>query len=188
MWTAHCSYVSQLLPPKVYVQANQVMLDDTLNNPNRDDFSCLRPRVPEQHNHVGLQRYAPERWIFDHPNVNPCSVFPMRLADAPLAFPQKWTPRRKPVPPTEAGGKFGFMKYSYSRLVGRLYTWKYLYGKGPPKDSWVWKAYKNRYDAIPGILKECLNVTNITYQESLNYQLLQEFTPYKYRQQIPKIP
>jgi len=87
MWTAHCSYVSQLLPPKVYVQANQVMLDDTLNNPNRDDFSCLRPRVPEQHNHVGLQRYAPERWIFDHPNVNPCSVFPMRLADAPMAFP-----------------------------------------------------------------------------------------------------
>jgi hypothetical protein len=177
MWTAHCSYVRKLLAPKIYSASMQSMYDETLFHPNKTStFSCLHPGGEEE-NYLGLNRYAPERWIFDHPDVLPCDVLPYQLRNAPDYFPQEWTPKLRRPEEMKFGGGGGAHRTSYARLVGRLYQWQYLYGKAPSNTSWIWNAYKGREDGTPEWMKTCLNVTGETHSQSLTTNLLKEFKP-----------
>ena len=178
MWTAHCDYVRKLVAPKIYSASMKTMYDDTLLHPMRsqEEYACLKPQRLNE-NHLGINRYAAERWIFDHPYVKPCEIMPLKLIEANANFPQTWTPITNPRPPTQAN----VGTESFARLVGRLFQWQYLYGMAPPKDSWIWKAYNHtnqtNLDGEPDWLQDCLNKTGTTYEESINGKLLAELVP-----------
>lgn len=186
MWTAHCDYVRKLLPPKTYSPAMQTMLDDTLWNLERQEFNCLRPKSSAQ-NHVGLERYAPERWIYDHPHVKPCNILPIKLAAVPVAFPQNWTPIAQPRPIVGESTGSSAKTPSYTRLVGRLYQWQYLYGLAPPKDSWIWKAYSGNlgYEGGSIYLQNCLN-NSMHYNDTVNSKILLSLTPNEFMMHATK--
>jgi IS1 family transposase len=181
MWSAHCSYVRKLLAPKIYSASMQSMYDETLFHPNKTStFGCLHPKGKEE-NHLGLNRFAPERWIFDHPDVLPCDILPFSLKEAPADFPQEWTPKlRRPEEMIFEGDRGRQRQTSYARLVGRLYQWQYLYGKAPKNTSWIWNAYKGKEDGAPEWISKCLKETGEMYNKSLTTKLLNEFMPFRY--------
>ena len=177
MWSARCSYVRFLLAPNNYSATMQSMYDQYLLHPNKSEaeYACLKPQSLAE-NHLGLNRYAPERWIFSHPYVRPCDVLPMPLGRAPSTFPQTWTPQFR-LAPTTPSGFHGMYKTSYSRLVGRLFEWQYVYAMVPPPHSWIWNHYKGKEDGTDDWLNECLPKTNTTREKALTTQLLRRYWP-----------
>jgi hypothetical protein len=93
MWTAKCSYIRNLLPPKDYETAMQRMYNETLLHPvlGATKYACLKP-IHWKDNHLGLGRYAYERWVWSHPDVIPADVIPMMKINF-TNFPQVWRPR-----------------------------------------------------------------------------------------------
>jgi len=105
--------------------------------------SCLQP-ISAKENHLGLGRYAYERWVWSHPDVIPADVIPMGKINV-TEFPPTWTPsfRRSLMgSPKRMGLHRGIGESSFARLEGRLYEWDYLYHKAPSNDSWIWDYYK----------------------------------------------
>ena len=194
MWTAKCSYIRNLLPPKNYSATMQLMYETTLLHPTHSKFGhkfgCLKPQGLEE-NHLGLNRYAPERWIYSHPYLEPCEVMPMEVGKAPFGFPQTWTPVYHRIIHS-FGKKLLFVRKqqfqsSFSSLVGRLYEYQYLYNNmTPPTTSWIWDAYRYIEMGHHRWLQRCLNQTNTTTFTERNIddeilgKLLQTIpTPYK---------
>jgi hypothetical protein len=179
MWTVKCSYAAKLLKPKEYGIAMKAMYDDVLLHPNVSEskYACLQPQSLEE-NYLGIGRYASERWIFSHPHVDPCNILPGEQKAVTGAFPQKWTPELRTV---ASSGRFkggrGLWTTSYSRLVGRLFEWRYIYGIGPRNSSWVWQSYKGIEDGDRLWLKRCLNKTKTLRQDAFTTMLLEELRP-----------
>ena len=182
MWTAKCSYIRNLLPPKTYSATMQSMYETTLLHPIHSQFGhkygCLRPQSLEE-NHLGLNRYAPERWIYSHPYLEPCEVMPMDVGKAPFGFPQTWTPNYHRVRHTFAKKQLFVLKQqfqsSFSSLVGRLYEYQYLYNNlTPPTTSWIWDAYRYIEMGHYKWLQRCLNETNTTTftERNINDEIL----------------
>jgi hypothetical protein len=152
MWTARCDYVQQLLPPRDYSQKLEQMYNLTLFHPllGESEYACLKPRHLAD-NHLGRGRFAYERWIWSHPNVNPSVVVPLAsLTDA--GFPQNWQPHISKAPKflaKAAGMTQGYGVTSWARLEGRLFEWKYLYAKSPPNASWIWRYYEGYETGTP---------------------------------------
>ena len=181
MWSTKCSYVSSsLMSPRIYSAALLSMYNVTLLHPNHSEtgkYACLRPQSMAP-NHLGIGRYSNERWIFSHPDVQPCDVLPMHLGQAPSDVSQKWVPRLQRSPTSKNQGfRFGPGKASYSRLVGRLFEWQYLYGKSPPNTSWIWKEFQNFQDGDDKWMASCLSKSNTTRQDALTTKLLRELLP-----------
>jgi hypothetical protein len=154
MWTAKCSYVQHLLPPRDYEPAMRNMYQTTLQHPilGETKYACLNPRTsstgtstPSNENHLGVGRYAYERWIWSHPRVQPAEVVPPGSWNF-SNFPQSWKPRLQKGPttlPKRVGFAGGLGGKSYSRLEGRLFEWGYLYPhERPSNSSWVWDFYQ----------------------------------------------
>ena len=185
MWTTSCEYVSQLISPKIYSASLKGMYEDTTIHPQHSQignrYACLTPppeRNIENHtahlpkhyqskfnnmiyteNKIGLNRYAAERYIFDHPSVEPCDVLPMPLGKAPFTFPQDhlWSPKFKKVTRLQTQ----YAHTTYDHLVGKLYQWLYLYGKVPPPTSWLWNAdEKGKEVGAIHWIRKCLNVSD----------------------------
>ena len=209
MWTTTCDYVSQLISPKIYSSSLKGMYEDTTIHPIHSQvgnrYSCLTPPVardipnhteaiPKYHqskinnmiygqNKIGLNRYAAERYIFDHPNVEPCDVLPMPLGKAPHTFPQDhlWEPKFRKI----TGLQTQWAHHTYDHLVGKIYEWLYLYGKVPPSTSWLWNAdEKGKEVGAIHWIRTCLNVSEdipdedipIKYGETeLVYQIYNEY-------------
>jgi hypothetical protein len=82
MWVAECTYVRQLLPPKVYTLLRTDMMKRLW-----EQEPCLRQDYGESWDltntsflkALGLGRYAMERWLFGHFHLIPCDVIPFRL-------------------------------------------------------------------------------------------------------------
>jgi hypothetical protein len=157
------SYIKGLKSPKKYGQLLQSMYDNTLNHTTKQyepQYRCLRPNgdVP---NELGLGRYAAERWAFSHPDIKPCDLLRMN-GITPEAFDSgNWTPaplRRAPRTPPKGMGLL-YYHSSFSRLDGRLFEWKYLYGKAPANTSWVWNWYRGNEGGSEAYLEKCQNVS-----------------------------
>ena len=174
MWTTKCSYVKNLIPPVEYESKMYQMYNETLlrnewnpslstatatddqqqqqrpNNNDNDYYNCLKPMSTNE-NHLGLGRYAYERWIWSHPNVVPSEVVPYGQNSINYnVFPQTWYPhlgRGGKNSTKNVGLDTGYGISNYARLEGRLYEWKYLYdGLIPSKQSWIWSYYKTGYE------------------------------------------
>lgn len=150
MWTAKCSYVQHLLPPRDYEPAMRNMYQSTLQHPvlGETKYACLNPRTSstaENENHLGVGRYAYERWIWSHPHVQPAEVVPPGSWNF-SRYPQTWKPRLQKGPttlPKRVGFDRGLGGTSFSRLEGRLFEWDYLYPhQRPSNSSWVWDFYR----------------------------------------------
>ena len=146
MWTAKCSYVRFLLPPKQYEVTMQRMYNETIFHPQKGktEYACLRPLSLEP-NHLGLGRYAYERWVWSHPDVEPAEIVPYGKTFDFSKFPQEWSPvlgRAAKAGPKWFGMGGGKFISSFARLEGRLFEWEYLYHQKPSNSSWIWRYYQ----------------------------------------------
>jgi hypothetical protein len=147
MWTAKCSYIRNLLEPRQYKHAVLSMHKDVLNHTilGPTKYACIRPYNHESR-FLGVDRFAMERWAFNHPDVQPCdalskkeSQIKKRGKDPITNFKPQLTPS-----PQRRAITSGIRRIvtSWERLSGRLFEWDFLYQKLPSKSSWVWKYYK----------------------------------------------
>ena len=154
MWTAKCSYIRDLYRPTEYATALQKFYDDVLSN---EEHSCLQP-ISLNANHLGLGRYAYERWVWSHPNIVPADVIPMRKVNF-SEFPPTWTPslsRSLKGSPKRMALDRGMGESSFARLEGRLLEWEYLYHRKPANDSWIWDYYRGYETGTPAFkIKYC---------------------------------
>lgn len=163
MWTAKCSYVRELYEPLKYAHAIEDMYNNTLLHPilGNTTYACLQPST-WRGSHVGLGRYASERWVYSHPAVQPCSSLGwMNIGKATLDF----TPRliREPrIKPNSSPLKNHRFQNAFARLEGRLFEWEYLYDKKPPRDSWIWNYYKDYQTGTEDHLQECKAIADAT--------------------------
>ena len=168
MWTAKCAYVQHLLPPIQYESAMQRMYSETIFHPKKGktEFACLRP-LSLKKNHLGLGRYAYERWVWSHPDVEPAEVVPYGQTFDFTKFPQEWMPALGRA--AKAGPKFfemdnGMRLSSFARLEGRLFEWKYLYHQEPKNTSWIWTFYHGGYETGTPAFK-IMNCPRLLFQE-----------------------
>jgi hypothetical protein len=154
MWTAHCSYVKDLISPAhfekrmddvmVALKADAVVMKEMFPCTNQHlVFDCIAPP------HIGLERYSYEHWIHSHPNVVPCDVLP-------TSFKFIWNYNNIPDPKIEwtpevyVGPRFPLIVYlndyipkspKWWTLKGRIFEWHHLFKALPPRTSWVWYYY-----------------------------------------------
>jgi hypothetical protein len=174
MWTAKCSYIQQLLPPKEFELRQRNLIKEVLIMrvvgtlslrmfPKKDGSNLSMGDL------YGLNRYSDEHWVGSHPAVVPCDVaggidlallWKARLqqtrsnfAMAPReAVDAKWFT----VKPTNTQSilqneKMRIREYFF--LGGRIFLWLGLYNQVPPESSWVWTWFPDgtRWkDAIAG--------------------------------------
>jgi hypothetical protein len=161
MWTAKCSYIRNLLPPKKYAQAMDRFYNATILHPKlrkSKKYACLQP-IHWKENHLGTGRYAYERWIWSHPDVVPADVIPFKKINF-TEFPPVWKPklgRSLKGSPIRMGLNRGFGLSSFARLEGRLLEWNYLYHKEPANASWIWDYYEGYETGTPAFkIRYCL--------------------------------
>ena len=131
--------------------------DSNKNNKIIGDVSCLQPTNVKP-NHLGIGRFAFERWVWSHPDVIPADVFPsdkvmdkydrlQKLPDWKPSFRRSFgrDPKIMGLSTTSTNGR-SLSTSSFSKLEGRLFEWDFLYQKRPPEDSWIWKFYSG-YDS-----------------------------------------
>lgn len=103
MWTADCSFIQELVPPKGYIKKREALMERLYQ-----EQPCLNqmadPKMgtddggwqwnltnPMFLRNVGLGRYALERWMIQHPAMIPCEVWPYGIGrmkdDNPAASP-----------------------------------------------------------------------------------------------------
>ena len=83
--------------------------------------------------HVGTWRYAGERWVYSHPEVQPCSsIGGTRVNKADPDFGPRLVKEPRPANVKFTNLKLHHYRTSFARLSGRLFEWRYLYRKEPP--------------------------------------------------------
>ena len=151
MWTAKCSYVRHLLPPIHYESAMRRMYKETIFHPEKrkTDYACLKP-LSMKKNHLGLGRYAYERWVWSHPDVEPAVVLPQGEDFDFNKLPQEWNPRLvRAATLWPRWLDWGISLSSFARLEGRLIEWEHLYHKYPRNSSWIWRYYEDFESGSP---------------------------------------
>mmetsp|Transcript_23822 Transcript_23822/g.56237 ORF Transcript_23822/g.56237 Transcript_23822/m.56237 type:complete len:471 (-) Transcript_23822:70-1482(-) len=146
------------------------------NNNNTDgDVSCLETTNVKP-NHLGLGRFAFERWVWSHPDVIPADVFPsdkvMEKYDRLQKLPD-WGPnfRRSFGRNPKVMGLSSTNSPPFSKLEGRLYEWDYLYRKRPPQDSWIWKFYSGYDPQVEQSMKQLFSTPGSYCGTSTNQTL-----------------
>jgi hypothetical protein len=167
MWTAHCSYIRNLLPPRKYetavIDMHQEMLNHSILGPTK--YACIRP-YKQSNQLLGIGRYAMERWPFNHPHVKPCDSLTkkdMRNLKQGGMSSSTFSPKLTPAP--QKGAKvsgIGGISSSWERLAGRLFEWNHLYHTEPPTSSWVWKYYKGYEQGTEKFLNVCTAIKEET--------------------------
>lgn len=149
LWTAQCSYISTLIPPKEYELKRRVMFTELKHNHKvLTKFGCFytlldgillkRPYTGEYGKHLALGRYAMETWVMSGPYSRPCHTIPGAVTSLNYKT-WKATELWEGVSPTPI--RFSFeMTTGWYRIYGRLYEYQTLYnGQMPPRDSWFWE-------------------------------------------------
>jgi hypothetical protein len=168
MWSAHCDYVRQLIPPSLFEERVQSMYQNTVLHPilQNTTYACLAP-VSTAPNHLGRGRYAMERWVWSHPDLRPCHVVPLPDdgEDRPSnnnnntpssSLSSVWSLQMGPTQ-KQIGRLLNRVTDNFARLEGRLFEYSYLYGKLPPSTSWIWSYYKPKFrQGGPAYMKKCL--------------------------------
>jgi hypothetical protein len=146
-FSAHCSYISQLLPPMLF----EVAMEDlnTKRLEMKEKGKLVMELFKEDDNTVGRGRYAAEHWVGSSPNIRPCDL-------SNTWNIQYWQRRNRPltefnfsmVPrhPANIHNKRirtqeNIRMREYFLLPGNIFKWLTLYHTVPPPASWVWSWF-----------------------------------------------
>lgn len=159
MWVADCQYVSKLVSP----ESLTAKMDHIVYNAPADRIgrpsTILGP-------FVGRGRYASGHWVYSHPDVCPCDVYPGPFTWNHDVVPlhDEWEPELVHAPrfPNILDYEKEYEKFITSddsnrrdwvSLAGRIYEWQGLYDAIPPEKSWVWKYYGEGADYFLSFFK-----------------------------------
>ena len=156
IWTAQCSYVQRLLPPKSFAIRMNKLTNKFISY--RHKHLLNTSFFNQAPNTMGRERYSMEYWLSSHPSMRPCDV-----ANNPnLSY---WlTEDRDPsefefamAPRFDINSDWFFYQYGqrgpmtlhneslrmrdYFLLPGQLMRWINLYNRIPVNDSWVWRWF-----------------------------------------------
>jgi len=138
-WTAKCSYIRKLHPPKNFDGRMETLLairrkKIAANHYYRNIF----PIITDFDFH-GRERFAALHWVGSHPSLVPCDLTddlgqwfrPRDPADFDWSlFPRSGPSRLDPI-----------RQDQYLYLGGNLLKWYTLYNEGPPDSSWAFKWF-----------------------------------------------
>jgi len=148
MWVAECSYISKLSSPITF----GLKMDEAVKSAPKTIFGDVKKISIT---HVGRGRFSAEHWVHSHPDVCPCDVYPGPYTWGYERLPQcdEWETNLVNAPRFPFLSDYANEEYLLSvlktklgawfSLEGRLHEWKSLYGKIPPKSSWVWNYFSN---------------------------------------------
>ena len=159
MWTAKCSYVNKLLPPKEGGEYDVKKKKSIIQFLKMRLYGALDTTLMEDRiDYFGLGRYQLEHWIGSHPSILPCEMHRTNVTLGYMVsgrvnstYDYDWGmgPRREWVVPEIEGARERLEKdenaafKEYYFLAGNLIKWFTLYGSNgvPSRDSWVWKFF-----------------------------------------------
>jgi hypothetical protein len=158
IWTAQCSYINKLLPPKSYEAKQQEIIKEVLLMKVKKIFSFefFKKRDLDGTNRdlYGLKRFSAEHWVGSHPAIVPCDLSPR--VDLAFMWDQKPDLEFSMAPRNDVDANwFGTLPKitdrvldndmlrikEYFFLAGRIFLWHGLYNEVPPDSSWVWKWF-----------------------------------------------
>lgn len=161
IWTAQCSYVNKLMPPKAFKEqadetADMAML---LMRQGRFTMNLLTPYA-EEAGHLGRSRFADEHWVGSHPDLRPCdwAPYPHLMKWIHPSFerinqPLSWSmaPRRSIQDDwIFLGGRnqkirmvldVDWRSREFFLIRGTLWKWLVRYQQLPPEASYVWRWF-----------------------------------------------
>jgi len=144
-WTADCSYVTRLAPPKTFESQMQALYQERQQRiSDKKQFGTLL--FQDNNSTLGLGRMASEHWIASHPSIQPCDlsktwdIRPWQTSKLNEAdFSWSMIPRHQPTirnSELRYNGKLRLKEYYL--LAGNLFKWFRLYSSAPPASSWIW--------------------------------------------------
>jgi len=150
MWLAHCGYIKNVIDPRLFEVAVKKVAD-SYSWPRRYNRACM-----------GSFRYAAERWVHSHPDVQPCDLsddvhftwgydhvpppdFKIDLQPAPR-FPLKVYAQQFKAPGYGCHYSFNIERkvvqvFEKDAILFHLEVCQGLYDKQPPSDWYGWKLY-----------------------------------------------
>jgi hypothetical protein len=156
MWTAKCSYVRNLIPPKEFTARRESMFQHIMNNaPEKAQFPCLETLYvlgESEHSRLGLGRYAMETWMYQHPSALPC--FAMNTPLGKLEHGWESLEFRLNVAPWLRWRLdwIGHWRLEWYQKPGRSYELKYLYGLDRLPASPFWDQWDH---IVPNPITNC---------------------------------
>ena len=169
IWTAQCSYVSQLLSPKDFEGAVDTAMKEVLFLKWK---GVLESHLyPDRLDRFGLDRYHTEHWIASHPMVQPCdlsvtgqlkpwlSIPPAHKQQQHSSSNQTDTLMQWSMAPRHHGGPADqldnatldamWQRHDARRemmfLAGLLVKFAIWYQQVPPRNSWMWTWFPEGY-------------------------------------------
>lgn len=140
MWTADCSYIHKLLPPKQFASKMREMYT-SLETCESNITCAIQPNATWPDNFLGLGRHAMEVWAYSHPQVRPCVTMEEAYVGKPSL--EDWKPRLIKAPKDKKIRGIGEKTaMPWFQMEGRLYQYDYIYGEKPSEDSWFWNTYQ----------------------------------------------
>lgn len=159
MWTAKCSYIQKLLPPKDGGEYDVKKKESTVAFLKMRLYGVLDATLLDDRiDYFGLGRYRLEHWIGSHPAIMPCEMHRPNVTLGDMiggvvneTWDYEWGmgPRREWVvgeieraqEHLKTDDEAAFREYYL--LAGNLLKWFTLYGSDgiPDRDSWVWKFF-----------------------------------------------
>ena len=150
-FVAECSYISKLIPPDQFTKAKEDLIEKILSkNISSEDIGYREPPPKlnwqlQRSSWVGTQRYAIEHWVYSHPSVRPCQVFPFSFAYNSYGnVPENYTdliPNRTMSPKGKLSRRQSRNYHPWFLFHGRMYEYNFLYSSKPYNGSWQFEHY-----------------------------------------------
>jgi hypothetical protein len=152
MWTTTCQYINSLLEPRLYQEALEKVVGDTLVKRMRGDI--MTNLYPDDK--LGLGDSAMEHWIGSHPDLRPCEVgsedkftnyLTIPYSEEHLSWRQAPRQAARVMESTnshtmgDVAAKTEYRLREYFLLPGQIMKWQALYGMLPTEDSWLWEVF-----------------------------------------------
>ncbi|KAL3796945.1 hypothetical protein HJC23_000698 [Cyclotella cryptica] len=158
MWTAKCSYIRRLLPPRDGGEYDAKKKESIVEFLKMRLYGRLSTTLLEDRiDYFGLGRYRLEHWIGSHPTIMPCELHRKNITlgymvgggvNATRDYDWGMGPRREEVVPEIISAQNNLQDKEvafgeYYLLSGNLIKWFTLYGSDgiPDRDSWVWTFF-----------------------------------------------
>lgn len=134
---------------------------------------------------MGMGRHAGEHWILSGPESVPCDLDGDRREHIVYQKPKQLNVSRDafrwgmfPHPGQDAPIYNGFMKTDkpmrvkeYFFLAGNLLKWFHLYGKLPPKGSWVYRFFRDGAEWEEAVEEFGIHAQEVMFSRATNRSL-----------------
>jgi hypothetical protein len=153
MWTAQCSYIQQLIPPKQFPQRMEELMEYVMIRRPNSTVEIPKPTFKQMYDGypVGRERFAYEHWLGSHPHLKPCDVYPGKYLHGYRDLPDRkrkfWIPRLGPAPrwPLQMFLDISMLRGEWFCGQARLFEFEFLYGLQPKENSFIWSYYYHRF-------------------------------------------